>query len=125
VIIVEKSTVPVRTCEYIQGILQNNKDFHVVSNPEFLAEGNAIKDLLAPDRVIIGGENELAVTKLKTIYRNWVPDERIITTNIFSSELSKVVANSFLAQRISSINSITLICEKIGANIDEGSSFLC
>ena len=90
-----------------------------MSNPEFLAEGTAINDLLSPDRVIIGGEDENAIKTLVEIYKTWVPINKIITTNIWSSELSKLVANAFLAQRISSINSISAICEATGANVQD------
>ena len=125
-IIVEKSTVPVRTAEMVQTILKSTSpEIHhqVISNPEFLAEGTAIPDLLNPDRVLIGGENstegEKAVQKVFSIYANWVPADRIITTNLWSSELSKLTANAFLAQRISSINAISALCEETGANVDE------
>jgi len=125
-IIVEKSTVPVRTAEMVQTILKSTSpDIHhqVISNPEFLAEGTAIPDLLNPDRVLIGGENstagENAVQKVFSIYANWVPADRIITTNLWSSELSKLTANAFLAQRISSINAISALCEETGANVDQ------
>lgn len=125
-IIVEKSTIPVRTAESIKAIVSANGNgvkFQVLSNPEFLAEGTAIKDLENPDRVLIGGERtpegEKAIAALVGIYARWVPKERIITTNLWSSELSKLVANAFLAQRISSINSISALCEETGADIDE------
>ncbi len=125
-IVVEKSTLPVRTAEVIKTILnesndrKNNKaNFSILSNPEFLSEGNAIKDLLYPDRVLIGGENEEAIEALSIIYKNWVPEEKIIKTNIWSSELSKLAANAFLAQRVSSINSIADICEATGAEISQ------
>ncbi|PTX91075.1 UDP-glucose 6-dehydrogenase [Opitutus sp. ER46] len=125
-IIVEKSTIPVKTAETIKEILRANSSghtFEVLSNPEFLAEGTAIKDLLAPDRVLIGGEHtpggEAALQALVDVYAHWVPRERIITTNLWSSELSKLVANAFLAQRISSINSISALCEATGADVDE------
>lgn len=125
-IIVEKSTIPVKTAETIKTILGANANglkFAVLSNPEFLAEGTAINDLLNPDRVLIGGEHtpegERAVQTLADIYARWVPRERIITTNLWSSELSKLVANAFLAQRISSINSISALCEATGADVDE------
>ena len=125
-IIIEKSTVPVRTAEMVQTILKSTSpEIHhqVISNPEFLAEGTAIPDLLEPDRVLIGGENstegENAVQKVFSIYANWVPADRIITTNLWSSELSKLTANAFLAQRISSINAISALCEETGANVDE------
>lgn len=121
-IVVEKSTLPVRTAAALKNILDNTGNgvnFHVLSNPEFLAEGTAITDLLNPDRVLIGGDNEEAVEALANIYRSWVPVERILTTNIWSSELSKLVANAFLAQRVSSINAISELCEVTEANVDE------
>ena len=126
-IIVEKSTLPVRTAESINSILDHASSdkatFQVLSNPEFLAEGTAIEDLYAPDRVLVGGEmtvgGKAAIHKLVEIYANWVPRERIITTNLWSSELSKLTANAFLAQRISSINSISALCEATGADVDE------
>jgi UDPglucose 6-dehydrogenase len=125
-IIVEKSTIPVKTAETIKDILAANGRgirFQVLSNPEFLAEGTAVADLLSPDRVLIGGERTrdgaAAVRKLAEIYARWVPRERIITTNLWSSELSKLVSNAFLAQRISSINSISALCEATGADVDE------
>lgn len=125
-IIVEKSTIPVKTAETIKDILAANArgfTFEVLSNPEFLAEGTAVADLEAPDRVLIGGERtpggEAAIRKLVDVYARWVPRDRIITTNLWSSELSKLVANAFLAQRISSINSISALCEVTGADVDE------
>lgn len=125
-IIVEKSTIPVKTAETIQQILSANASgatFQVLSNPEFLAEGTAVKDLFNPDRVLIGGERtpegDKAVATLASVYARWVPRERIITTNLWSSELSKLVANAFLAQRISSINAISALCEATGADVDE------
>jgi UDPglucose 6-dehydrogenase len=125
-IIVEKSTIPVKTADAIQTIVSSNSKglkFQVLSNPEFLAEGTAIKDLTNPDRVLIGGERtpegDKAVETLVGVYARWVPRERIITTNLWSSELSKLVANAFLAQRISSINSISALCEATGADVDE------
>jgi len=121
-IVVEKSTLPVRTAETLNSILHNTGngvDFHILSNPEFLAEGTAIADLQEPDRVLIGGENPGAVQALVDIYATWVPRERILTTNLWSSELSKLTANAFLAQRVSSINAISELCEKTGANVDE------
>lgn len=125
-IIVEKSTIPVKTAEAMLTILRSNSshgDFQVLSNPEFLAEGTAIADLQKPDRILIGGERtpqgEAAMQKLVGVYAKWVPRERIITTNLWSSELSKLVANAFLAQRISSINSISALCEATGADVDE------
>jgi len=125
-IIVEKSTIPVKTADAISTILAANTKglrFQVLSNPEFLAEGTAVKDLTNPDRVLIGGERtpdgDKAVEKLVSVYARWVPRDRIITTNLWSSELSKLVANAFLAQRISSINSISALCEATGADVDE------
>ncbi len=125
-IVVEKSTLPVRTAEVIQKILnseasdaKNEKSFRVLSNPEFLAEGTAINDLENPDRVLIGGEDKSAMRLLSQIYENWVPKEKILLTNIWSSELAKLTSNAFLAQRISSINSISAICEATGADIRE------
>ena len=128
-IVIEKSTLPVRTAQAIKEILktankENNKNeisktFSVLSNPEFLAEGTAIKDLEKPDRVLIGGEDTEAMNALISIYLNWVPFEQIICTNLWSSELSKLAANAFLAQRISSINSISAFCEATGADIQE------
>ena len=128
-IIVEKSTLPVRTAATIKKILEldnfntskanKNKEFQVLSNPEFLSEGNAINDLKNPDRVLIGGDNEKAINSLKKIYLNWVNEKKIITTNIWSAELSKLAANAFLAQRISSINSLSALCESSGADIQQ------
>ena len=125
-IIVEKSTVPIRTSEKIKEILiKYNKDFNfqILSNPEFLAEGTAMRDLEVPDRVIIGGDNtpdgKKAINALVKVYSSWVPKKNILTTNLWSSELSKLTANAFLAQRISSINSLSELCEKTGADIEE------
>lgn len=125
-IVVEKSTLPVRTAEAIRTILDstgNGVKFQILSNPEFLAEGTAIQDLFKSDRVLIGGEQtpegKKAVQSLVDIYANWIPKEKIVTTNVWSSELSKLTANAFLAQRISSINSLSALCEKTGANVDE------
>lgn len=125
-IIVEKSTVPVRTAETIRRILEsqhNGARFQVLSNPEFLAEGTAMADLEKPDRVLIGGEQtpegEAALKTLVDIYARWIPRERIVTTNLWSSELSKLTANAFLAQRISSINAMSALCEASGADVDE------
>ena len=101
------------------GKANNKKTYSIVSNPEFLAEGTAIKNLENPDRVLIGGEDQSSIESISSIYKRWVPSEKIITTNLWSSELSKLVANAFLAQRISSINSISALCEKTGANIKE------
>ena len=131
-IVVEKSTLPVRTAETIKQILgssrknkneeQINQEFSVLSNPEFLAEGTAIKDLQDPDRILIGGEDEDSIESLAEIYQNWIKDEKIIRTNLWSSELSKLTANAFLAQRVSSINSIAALCEVTGANVNEVSN---
>ena len=125
-IIVEKSTLPVRTAEALKSILDstgNGVKFQILSNPEFLAEGTAVADLLNPDRVLIGGENSqegiTAMEALVNVYANWVPRERILTTNVWSSELSKLTANAFLAQRVSSINAMSELCEKTGANVNE------
>lgn len=121
-IVVEKSTLPVRTAAALKSILNdtgNGVNFDILSNPEFLAEGTAVADLHQPDRVLIGGENEDAIQALVQIYQSWVPQERILTTNLWSSELSKLVANAFLAQRVSSINAISELCEVTGANVDE------
>ena len=126
-IVVEKSTLPVKTAEAIQNILENNTNgvkFQILSNPEFLAEGTAMRNLEVPDRVLIGGdmstiEGQDAVRALVNIYLSWVPKNHILTTNLWSSELSKLVSNAFLAQRISSINSISELCESTGANIQE------
>ena len=126
VIVVEKSTLPVRTAEAMAKIFQLGKSstkFSVVSNPEFLAEGTAIEDLTNPDRVLIGGEqNEIgrkAVETVAELYAHWVPRENILLTNVWSSELSKLVANAMLAQRVSSINSISALCERTEADIEE------
>lgn len=125
-IVVEKSTLPVRTAEAVKNILQNTGNgvqFQILSNPEFLAEGTAVTDLLNPDRVLIGGDNDEkgreAVQELVDIYANWIPRERILTTNLWSSELSKLTANAFLAQRVSSINAMSELCEKTGADVNE------
>jgi UDPglucose 6-dehydrogenase len=125
-IVVEKSTVPVRTAQAIARVLQSNDkglDFQILSNPEFLAEGTAMADLFKPDRVLIGGQQNEAGLKaaefLVNVYANWVPREQILTTNLWSSELSKLVANAFLAQRVSSINSISALCEATGADVNE------
>ena len=126
-IVVEKSTVPVKAAELVNRILKANQKpgitFQVLSNPEFLAEGTAINDLSDPDRILIGGEESdmgrEAVTKLTQIYQNWVEPKKIITTNLWSAELSKLTANAFLAQRISSINAISAICEATGADVRE------
>ena len=126
-IVVETCTLPVRTAEVITTILSaaegetpsGRKSFSVLSNPEFLAEGTAISDLETPDRVLIGGEDPSAIEALAAIYGQWVPAERIMRTNLWSSELSKLTANAFLAQRISSINSIAALCEATGADVQE------
>jgi len=125
-IVVEKSTLPVRTAEAMERILNSNgKSLHfdVLSNPEFLAEGTAVRDMENPDRVLIGGREtesgQKAVEALVELYANWIPRERIITSNLWSSELSKLVANAFLAQRISSINAISALCEKTEADVSE------
>ncbi|KAL3879780.1 hypothetical protein ACJMK2_032066 [Sinanodonta woodiana] len=126
-IVVEKSTVPVKAAESITDILKANVKpgvkYQVLSNPEFLAEGTAIKDLLEPDRVLIGGEQSVegheAVKALSCVYQNWVPKEKIITMNTWSSELSKLAANAFLAQKISSINAMSAVCEATGADVNE------
>eukprot|EP00518_Triparma_eleuthera_P022195 CAMPEP_0197572264 /NCGR_PEP_ID=MMETSP1320-20131121/42371_1 /TAXON_ID=91990 /ORGANISM="Bolidomonas sp., Strain RCC2347" /LENGTH=450 /DNA_ID=CAMNT_0043134769 /DNA_START=529 /DNA_END=1881 /DNA_ORIENTATION=+ len=125
-IVVEKSTVPVRTADAVRQVLACNDKgltFQVLSNPEFLAEGTAIDDLQRPSRVLIGGEEtpggQAAIETLVSVYANWVPREQIITTNLWSSELSKLVANAFLAQRVSSINSISALCESTGADVSE------
>ena len=127
-IVVEKSTLPIKTGETIKKILEadiskNNENksrsFSVLSNPEFLSEGTAIKDLENPDRILIGGDNKESIDSLIEIYSNWVCEEKILTTNLWSAELSKLIANAFLAQRISSINSISALCESTGANIRE------
>ena len=125
-IVVEKSTLPIRTAESIKRILDANPkglDFQILSNPEFLAEGTAIADLQEPDRVLIGGDQSpeglAAIQKLVDVYATWVPRERILTTNLWSSELSKLTANAFLAQRISSINAISALCEATEADVNE------
>lgn len=125
-IVVEKSTLPVRTAQAMSRILHSNPKglkFQIISNPEFLAEGTAINDLENPDRVLIGGmetpEGQRAIEEVVAIYANWVPRERIITTNLWSSELTKLVSNALLAQRVSSVNSISALCEKTEANINE------
>ncbi|MDR2512863.1 MAG: nucleotide sugar dehydrogenase [Puniceicoccales bacterium] len=129
-IVVEKSTLPVRTAETIQQILNAEKKpgvhFEVLSNPEFLAEGTAVTDLENPDRVLVGSEETpsglAAAQKLVDIYMHWISRKKILTTNVWSSELSKLTANAFLAQRISSINAISALCEATGANVDEVAS---
>ncbi len=131
-IIVEKSTLPVRTAETIKDILesfvnsdensidnQNKKSFTILSNPEFLAEGSAVNDLVNPDRVLIGGDDKKSINILRDLYSRWINPKKIIETNLWSSELSKLVANAFLAQKITSINSISALCEATGANVKE------
>lgn len=125
-IVVEKSTLPVRTASAIKDILDhtgNGVNYQILSNPEFLAEGTAVADLHNPDRVLIGGdttpEGQKAIQALADIYANWVPKDRILTTNVWSSELSKLTANAFLAQRVSSINAMSELCEKTGADVNE------
>lgn len=127
-IVVEKSTVPVKTAEAIGKVLKRNSlndsvHFEILSNPEFLAEGTAIEDLTAPDRVLIGGSEtesgQKAIAVLKSVYEHWVPSERIICANLWSAELSKLTANAFLAQRISSINAISALCEVTGADVQQ------
>jgi UDPglucose 6-dehydrogenase len=125
-IVVEKSTLPVRTAEAMERILNSNEKnvhFEVLSNPEFLAEGTAVPDMEKPDRILIGGREtprgQAALQTLADVYANWIPRERILTTNLWSSELSKLVANAFLAQRISSINAISALCEKTEADVNE------
>ena len=122
-IVIEKSTLPVRTAEAVKRILNSssseNASFDVLSNPEFLAEGTAVEDLLDPDRVLIGGESQDAIDRLANVYGRWVKPESIIKTNLWSSELSKLAANAFLAQRVSSINAISALCEATGADVDE------
>lgn len=125
-IVVEKSTLPVRTAQAIKDILENTGNgvkFEILSNPEFLAEGTAVEDLLHPDRVLIGGDTDedgqKAIQALVDVYANWIPKEKILTTNVWSSELSKLTANAFLAQRVSSINAMSELCEKTGADVTE------
>ncbi|MEM1002828.1 MAG: UDP-glucose 6-dehydrogenase [Bacteroidota bacterium] len=125
-IVVEKSTLPVKTAQAIKSILDNTGNgvnYQILSNPEFLAEGTAINDLMSPDRVLIGGENSeegsIAVEALVRVYNSWVDLDKILTTNIWSSELSKLTANAFLAQRVSSINAISELCEVTGADVSE------
>lgn len=125
-IVVEKSTVPVKTAEAIEKILTHNSreiKYQILSNPEFLAEGTAIQDLFNPDRVLIGGretpEGQKAIQALKDVYAHWVPEDRIITTNLWSAELSKLAANAFLAQRISSVNAMSALCEATGADVTQ------
>ena len=129
-IVIEKSTLPVRTAQALKNILDNTGNgvnYQILSNPEFLAEGTAVDDLMNPDRVLIGGDIETvegkeAIQALVDIYKHWIPEERILTTNVWSSELSKLTANAFLAQRVSSINAISELCEKTGADVNEVST---
>ncbi len=121
-IVVEKSTLPVKSAETIRTVLESvgsEKRFDIISNPEFLAEGTAIENLRKPDRVLIGGENKDACKALSEVYANWVVAEKIITTNLWSSEMAKLAANAFLAQRVSSINSISAFCEATDADISQ------
>lgn len=126
-IVIEKSTLPVRTAEALKNILENTGNgvsYQIISNPEFLAEGTAVEDLMQPDRVLIGGDIDTvkgkeAVQALVDVYAHWVPREQILTTNVWSSELSKLTANAFLAQRVSSINAMSELCEKTGADVSE------
>ncbi|KAF7809053.1 UDP-glucose 6-dehydrogenase 4 [Senna tora] len=125
-IVVEKSTVPVKTAEAIEKILTHNRkgiNFTILSNPEFLAEGTAIKDLYNPDRVLIGGretpEGAKAIQTLRDVYAHWVPIDKILCTNLWSAELSKLAANAFLAQRISSVNAMSALCEATGADVSQ------
>jgi UDPglucose 6-dehydrogenase len=126
-IVVEKSTLPVRTAEALRSILDNTGNgvnFQILSNPEFLAEGTAIEDMQNPDRILIGGdidtpEGRAAVEALVNVYASWIPRERLLTTNVWSSELSKLTANAFLAQRVSSINAMSELCERTGADVHE------
>lgn len=126
-IVVEKSTLPVRTAETLKSILDNTGNgvnFQILSNPEFLAEGTAIQDMQNPDRILIGGDlhtedGRAAIEALVEVYASWIPRERILTTNVWSSELSKLTANAFLAQRVSSINAISELCERTGADVNE------
>ena len=128
-IIVEKSTLPIKTADKIKEVISSvnpELEFEVLSNPEFLAEGTAIKDLIDPDRVLIGGDQtergKQAIDTLSHIYESWVDENKILKTNIWSSELTKLAANAMLAQRVSSINSLSALCEKTGADIDEVSN---
>jgi len=125
-IVVEKSTLPVRTAQALKNILDhtgNGVNFQILSNPEFLAEGTAVQDLLKPDRVLIGGDTtekgKEAIQSLVDVYAHWVKEEQILTTNVWSSELSKLTANAFLAQRVSSINAMSELCENTGADVNE------
>lgn len=125
-IVVEKSTIPVRAAETLRRILHSGNDgvhFEILSNPEFMAEGTAVRDMEQPDRILVGSMDTPSGLKardeLTKIYEHWVPAERILTTNLWSSELSKLVANAFLAQRISSINSISALCEMTEADVTQ------
>ena len=128
-IVVEKSTLPVKTAQTIKAILDAatedinkssiTKTFSVLSNPEFLAEGTAISDLENPDRVLIGGDDKEAINDLVNIYSKWIEKVKVLTTDLWSSELSKLISNAFLAQRISSINTISALCEATGARIKD------
>ncbi|KIZ01490.1 UDPglucose 6-dehydrogenase [Monoraphidium neglectum] len=127
-IVVEKSTVPVKTAEAISKVLQRNcsdpgVNFEILSNPEFLAEGTAMDDLRMPDRVLIGGQEtpsgQAALEKLKWVYAHWIPEERILLANLWSAELAKLTANAMLAQRISSVNAISALCEATGADVSQ------
>jgi UDPglucose 6-dehydrogenase len=125
-VVVEKSTLPVRTAESLRRVLHANSNgyrFEVLSNPEFLAEGTAVADLERPDRVLIGGDQTpsglAALEQLAGVYARWVPRERILTTNVWSSELSKLMSNAMLAQRVSSVNAASALCEATGADVDE------
>lgn len=126
-IVIEKSTLPVRTAEAVKSILDNTGkgvNFQILSNPEFLAEGTAVQDMQAPDRILIGGDQETeagraAMEALVSVYATWIPRERLLTTNLWSSELSKLTANAFLAQRVSSINALSELCEHTGADVHE------
>lgn len=121
-LVVEKSTVPVKSAETVKAVLSavgGGKTFDVLSNPEFLAEGSAIADLEKPDRVLIGGENREAVEALATLFARWVPQDRIIRTGLWSAEMSKLAANAFLAQRVSSINAMSAFCEATGADVED------
>ena len=121
-IVIEKSTMPVRAADRIKSILASARPgvtFDILSNPEFLAEGTAIRDLEQPDRVLIGGERPEAIQALASVYARWVPAERIISTGLWSAELAKLAANAFLAQRVSSINALSALCEVTGADVDE------
>lgn len=127
VVVVEKSTVPVLTADRIRSVFEANGkpgvQFEILSNPEFLAEGTAIRDLEEPDRVLIGGlptpSGQAAIQQLADVYAHWVPPERILRTGLWSSELSKLACNAMLAQRVSSINALSAVCEASGADVSE------